>query len=352
MIYGAYGYTGKLLVEEAVERGHRPILAGRNETPLLQMARATELDYRVFGLESARHIASQLSDVELVLHAAGPYTQTAAPMRQACLMAGVHYLDISGEVHVMEETFAQDALARQQGIVLIPGVGFDVVPSDCLALYVGSQLEGATDLKIVLSAGGGYGMGLSGGTIKAGFEIGARGGLVRRDGVLKSFRFGKGAEDVKLDGFEGLALPIPWGDLSTAYRSTGIPNITALITLPRPVVLASRYTGMLWQPLMQFKPVRRLAQQAVDLVYHRKSTNLAGPDGKMRIWAQARNPAGQEAAAWIETVEGYVYTAKAGVLAAETVLAGDLSGALSPAQAFGPDFALQVEGTRRYHLQP
>ncbi|MCB9454253.1 MAG: saccharopine dehydrogenase NADP-binding domain-containing protein, partial [Anaerolineaceae bacterium] len=148
MLYGATGYSGRLLAEEAIRRGHQPLLAGRSEEKLQPLAESLGLEYRAVPLDDAEALTRAVSRVALVLHAAGPFMQTSPPMLAACLSAGTHYLDITGEIPVLRNIFTFDEAARERGIALISGVGFDVIPTDCLSRYVADQVSGATTLEL------------------------------------------------------------------------------------------------------------------------------------------------------------------------------------------------------------
>src|SRR5262245_9289082 len=130
MIYGATGYTGRLMVAEALALGLAPVLGGRDEAKLAGMAHELGLEYRVARLADSGRLGKALSDVQVVLHAAGPFSETAAPMVDACLRTGTHYLDITGEMVVIEALAQHHAEFRRHGLMLMPAVGFDVVPSD------------------------------------------------------------------------------------------------------------------------------------------------------------------------------------------------------------------------------
>jgi short subunit dehydrogenase-like uncharacterized protein len=346
MIYGAYGYTGELVAEEALRRGHRPVLAGRSAEKVGALAQRLGLEGRVVVLGDREGLRAALADVSLVFHAAGPFVHTSDPMIRACLAAGVHYLDITGEVPVFENTFVYDKLAEARGITLMSGVGFDVIPTDCMARYVAEKLPGATDLELAVTAIGHA----SAGTTKTMVELLPQGGRVRRQGKLVPYPVGLGARKVRFPHREHTVVPIPWGDLATAYRSTGIPNITTYMAFPRRVVQVMPFVAPFARAFLALTPLRRLAQRSIEYT-------VAGPDearretGRSYVWARASK--GEVAAqAWLETLEGYQFTAVAGVRVVERVLAGVQPGALTPAQAFGADFVMTIEGTRRYDYLP
>ncbi len=224
MIYGANGYTGELIAREAVKRGERPVLAGRNAAAIEPLARELGLEWRAFDLARP-----DLSGVQLVLHCAGPFMHTSRPMVDACLAAGVHYLDITGEIAVFEAVFRRDAEARQRRVTLLPGVGFDVVPTDCLAAQLHAELPDANELWLAFFTRSG----VSRGTLRTMIEGAGLGGAIRRDGRIKVVPQMYDVQEIPFTSGPKLAMTIPWGDISTAYRSTGIPNIRVYSSQPK-----------------------------------------------------------------------------------------------------------------------
>ncbi|HEV3204582.1 MAG TPA: saccharopine dehydrogenase NADP-binding domain-containing protein, partial [Gemmataceae bacterium] len=225
LIYGASGYTGALIAREALGRGHKPILAGRNAGNVAKLARDLGLDHRVFSLASASAIDEGIKGVRAVLHCAGPFFHTSQPMVAACLRNTIHYLDITGEIQVFEACAARDQEAKRAGIMLMPGVGFDVVPSDCLAAHLKRRLPSATALALGFFSKGG----LSRGTATTMTENIHRGGAVRKGGVLTPVPAAWKTRTIDFGAGPMPAMTIPWGDVSTAYHSTRIPNIEVYI---------------------------------------------------------------------------------------------------------------------------
>ena len=346
LLYGAYGYTGRLIAALAVERGHRPVLAGRDAGQLAAVAGETGLDSVVVGLDDPVALDRALADVPLVLHAAGPFSQTSAPMVQACLRTRTHYLDVTGEIAVFEALAARDDDARQRGITVLPGVGFDVVPTDCLAAHVATQLPGATRLQIAIRALSSA----SHGTAQTAVEQMGTGGAARVAGRIVDVPAAHHQIAVDFgDGRPRTCTAIPWGDVSTAFHSTGIPNVTTYAALPETavrVMKASRYLG----PVLRSSPVQSLLRAAV-------SRAVSGPSdadrqrGRSFAWAQVTDGAGGQATAVWSGPEGYALTADAALRSALAVLEGRAEvGFQTPSLAFGPDFALEPEGTERRDL--
>jgi short subunit dehydrogenase-like uncharacterized protein len=343
MIYGSYGYTGELVAEEAVRRGHRPILAGRSRKKLLPIATRLGLDWIAVDLYNARALAEAVAQVDLVFHAAGPFIHTSDAMVRACLAAGTNYVDITGELAVFRNTFAHDQAAAKRGIALISGIGFDVISTDCLAEYVANQVPNASELELAIAVTGR----VSSGTIKTMLELFPQGSQMRLDGKLVPAHWGKGAKQVAFSHKELTVIPIPWGDLETAVQTTGIPNITTYMALPRNIIRLLRWTSPVGQMLLRLSSLRLGYQKWAE-------KTIRGPDAETRqtrrsyVWARAAGHKGNEAQAWLETLEAYQFTAVGGVRCVERILEERPKGALTPALAFGADFVLQIRGTQRF----
>lgn len=332
MLYGANGYTGDITAREAVRRGHRPVLAGRNREQVEALARELGCEARVFDLDRI-----DLSGVDAVLHCAGPFAYTSAPMVQACLDAGVHYLDITGEIGVVEAVFARDEEARRRNVLLLPGVGFDVVPTDCLAAMLHARMPDANELWLAFHTRGG----VSRGTMKTILDSIGDGGAIRRDGRIVRV---PALFDVRTIPFESgprTAAAIPWGDIATAYRSTGIPNIRVYRAASEGMIRRTRRFARV-APLLRFTPVKRLLQAYVG-------RTMTGPtaeqraSGNVELWGRVANARGEEATMTLRTGEGYDFTVRSSLAAVERVVAGlGKSGALTPSQAFGPDFVHNI----------
>ena len=342
MIYGANGYTGELAAREAVRKGLSPILAGRNAESVGRLARELGLQSRSFSLDDAQGTAAELYGVKAVLHCAGPFVHTSAPMVAACLATGAHYLDITGEIPVFETVLARGEAARKAGVALIPGVGFDVVPSDCLAARLARALPDATELVLALYPEGGS---ISRGTMKTMIESLPHAGAIRKDGRIVPVPVAFDALEIDFGGRTGKrwAMTIPWGDVSTAYHSTGIPNIRVYSGTPPATIRRMKRLAPLL-PLAGWGPVKRLALRWVD-------KKVTGPSeamretGRVHLWGEAKNAAGRTVTSTVETPEGYRFTAVSAVESAERVLAGKVQpGAWTPSKAFGPDFVTELPG--------
>jgi short subunit dehydrogenase-like uncharacterized protein len=342
LLYGANGYSGGLIARMAGERGLRPILAGRNRIEVAAVAAALSLEHRIFGLDDPAVLDEGLRGVSAVLHCAGPFSRSARPMAEACLRTRTHYLDITGELTVFESLHLRDAEAKAAGVMLLPGTGFDVVPSDCLAAHLKARLPSATSLRL-----GFQGVGrLSRGTATTMVENLHRGGVVRRGGVLtpvpaafktRVIDFGRGPTP---------AVTIPWGDVSTAYHSTGIPDIEVYMASPFRLRMLSRIAQWLG-PLTASSAVQGFAKRRIR-------SGPAGPTdaerarGRSFLWGEVEDAAGQRRVSRLEGPEGYTLTALTALRIVARVLGEDAPpGFQTPSRAYGKDFILEIDGTSR-----
>jgi short subunit dehydrogenase-like uncharacterized protein len=345
LLYGANGYTGRLILERALLLGLRPRLGGRDAEAVGTLASAHGLEHRAFALDDARALTAALTEVPVVLHAAGPFSKTAVPMAEACIRTGTHYVDITGEIEVFERLHEMTERASAAGVMLLPGAGFDVVPTDLLAAHLKRRLPDATRLLLAFYARGGS---ISRGTLTTMIENLDRGGAVRRDGRIvrvptawrtRTIDFGFGTRPVD-------ATTIPWGDVATAYYSTGIPDIEVYASstaLQRRLLRATR-------PL---KPLLGLGivQSALKAVVRARVT---GPDELRRrtavslIHGQATNAAGASVVSRMRAPEGYTLTAMTAVEIVRRILTGAVkSGFQTPSLAYGADWILELEVVER-----
>ncbi len=338
MVYGAYGYTGRLVTALATERGELPILAGRDEKRLRQLGQVFELEHRAFELSDPDALRAGLEGIDVVAHCAGPFSATAPAMVEACLETSTHYLDITGEVEVFETILARDKDAREAGVALIPGAGFDVVPTDCLAAALARALPSATRLDLAIKVDGG----ISPGTAKTALQSLGSSGLGRVGGVIAPVPAARRRRTVPFADGRSRSLAVTWGDVSTAFHSTGIADITVYASLPPamlPMVALSELAGSaVTRPLVQG-------------VLRRAAGRLPGPSAKIRaksrgqVWGEVSNDEGKTVSGTISTLNSYDVTADAVVRIARRLGAGTVEpGAHTPSGAFGADFVRELDG--------
>ncbi len=344
LIYGANGYTGELTARFAVERGLHPVLAGRNAAELEALANRLDLEYRIFGLDETEVMERALSSVDAVLHCAGPFLHTHKQMAEACLRTATHYLDITGEIAVYSALSDMDVEAKDKGVMLLPGIGFDVVPTDCLAAHLKRRLPTASHLALAFRIIGPAQF--SRGTGKTAVEGLGQPGYVRKDGVMspvphlsksRVIDFGDGPIEVPR---------ITWGDVFTAYHSTGIPNIEDYFVVPlmvRSLLTMSRHL----RPVMSWAPVQMVLRRII-------AAGPPGPTDEERdkthtvVWGEVEDDQGITATSRLSGPEGYTFTVLASLAAIQRVILGDApAGYQTPSSAYGADFVLEIEGVVR-----
>lgn len=328
MIYGANGFTGRLVAALAVARGHRPVLAGRS-AEVASVAATLGVASRVFDLEDAPRVRKAITGCRVVAHCAGPFSATSRPMIDACLAAGAHYVDVTGEIDVFEAAGLRDDEARAAGVVICPGVGFDVIPTDCIAATLAEVLPGSTHLALGFDTASG----LSAGTARTTLEALPQGGRVRREGRIVTIPLGSRTRTIDFGRGPRHAIAIPWGDVATAFATTGIPNIDVFVPLPRVAAVALRVLN----------PIRGLAGLPnVQRFLQSLAGRVAGPDAHARagsptwVWGEARDASGRRAVARIRTANVYDVTAHGVVMAVEHLLGRDgIGGFFTPARLMG-----------------
>ena len=341
MIYGASGYTGAVIAEHARENNASlslPFLAGRDEEKIKPLAQRLGLQWRIFDLNNAEQLKAELHDIDLVLHCAGPFSATSAPMVDACIATHTHYLDITGEFKVLEAIKARSADAKAAGCSLIPAVGFDVVPTDCLANMLHKRLPDASHLEMAFCGKGGA----SPGTMKTMIEMLGEGGYIRRNGEITQVAAAFKQKIITFSHATHWCMTIPWGDISTAFTSTGIANIEIYTAVPKRAAKIVRWANPLLG-IMRFKAIQHMLKAEVG-------KRVRGPDkqsresGSMHLWAKVTNDKGEVREACLDVAEGYEFTVMSALAAVQRVLEGGIAtGTLTPAQAFGEDYVLSFD---------
>ena len=344
MVYGATGYTGRLIAAEAVRRGLAPVLAGRDAARLARLARPLNLESRAVGLDDRQALVRALDGIGVVLNAAGPFAGTSGALADACLAAGVHYLDVTGEIPVFAALHARDAEARARGVLLMPGVGFIVAPSDCLAAHVAGRLPSARRLRLGISGS----RLVSRGSARTLASLVSEGVQVRRDGRLallpgggleRAFDFGRGPRP---------CLAVSWADVYTAALTTGIPDVEVYLEVEaweRAAFLGSR----MFAPWYRAPLGRALLEAQVRLLPEGPTAAERARSRRVLV-AEAEDGRGRRVRSRLHTPEAYTFTATTAVEAAVRALRGEAraaAGFQTPAQAYGADFVLGFPGVVR-----
>lgn len=346
LLYGSTGFVGDHITQLAIQHGLPIVIAGRNPIKVKAQAEKWNVDYRVFTLDDADGMDKTLKEFKVVLHCAGPYLFTAKPMLESCLRSGTHYLDLTGEFPVYSLEITYDAEAKSRGVMILPGVGFDVVPSDCLALHLKNRLPGATHLSLAYQSAGPAG--LPPGTANSMVQMIPYGNRIRKNGKILSP--GKRVEHRWIDFGQGpvLATQLPWGDVFTAYYSTGIPNITdyaAMEESQRKQWILSQYI----RPLFKIPAMRNFIRRR--LKSGPTAEELAAT--RTHVWGEVTDDHGNRAVSRLHGPDaGVIWTSEIALAVVQKVLAGELkAGFQTPAKMYGADFVLEYEKVTREDLE-
>ena len=343
MIYGANGYTGELIAQLAKEEGDSPILAGRTREKVGPVGEDLGLETRVFAVNDVEATKGALEDIDAVVNAAGPFSVTSEPMVDACIATGTHYLDITGEIAAFEAIFKRHDEAAAAGVALIPGVGFDVIPTDCMAAMLFEALPDATHLELAFGGEGG----VSRGTLRTAVEGIPYGGWIREGGKFKSVPSGWKTREIPFSRGPRDAVSIPWGDLSTAFRSTGIENIITYAAFSRSAIRWTRRMDK-WRGILGSRPAQALLKKMIRM-------RPPGPDVETRthgycdVWGEVQNANGDRVSGTLTTPEAYRFTALGALAALRRVVEVE-PGAWTPSKAFGSDFVQSISGVEVHDL--
>ena len=344
LLYGAYGYTGRLAAELAAAKKLDVVLAGRNKDALAALGDRLGLPTRVVGLDDPKRLSEVLKDITCVVHMAGPFATTSPPMLNACLATQTNYIDITGEIEVFEAMWSREDEIKRAGITVVPGAGFDVVPSDCLAGYVAGKLERPVSLIIALR-------GLesaSQGTLRTAIRQVSKPVLCRRAGAIVALDdrsprwidFGSGDEP---------CVPVSWGDVATAFHSTGVGNITVYFRRTK-LLRSVDILGKLFGPLLRSRIGQRgLAAIVRSLPEGPSQSERNGHRGT--IWAVAIDCSGRSFKASLSTPDAYDFTANSALEISSRISSLPTAvGLVTPSQAFGADFVLSLPGCSRMDI--
>jgi short subunit dehydrogenase-like uncharacterized protein len=352
LIYGATGFTGRLIVQEALKQGLRPIVAGRNQKLVEDLAKRLGLEARVFSLEGPQpEVVRALEGVGVVVHAAGPFVFTSKPMVDACLKAGIHYVDITGELPVFDAIYARDAEAKAANVALVPGGGYDIVPTDCLALFATQQVDAPVELRIAIHGN----TDPTSGTMKSMLEQMANPEVrVTVDqGVRKPCPLGSDVRTFTFGKRSLSTLHAPLADLAAAPRTTGVSTVGTYLSMPPRAIAAARRWGWLGQRLLRVGFIKSYARQWAENKFRGPSV-VQQSDSRSYATVQVTNQAGKSRSYGLTLPEPYALTAMTSVGLALRLLDSSHprpAGALTPAQLMGADFILTLPNTERYEIQ-
>jgi short subunit dehydrogenase-like uncharacterized protein len=337
LLYGATGYTGRLIAEHLAAKGIDLVLAGRDTERLRGLAQHLGLDWRAFDLSSAPVIEAALDDIDVVLHAAGPFKDTAAPMMRACLASGAHYLDLAGEWPVFVHAMTLDEAARKARVMMMPGVGLTIAVTDCLLALALRRQPDAVKLRLGVS----WPEVITRGTMVTAANYIGPDVLTRRHGRLESipagtlthaFDFGAGLRE---------ASAVSWADVVTGQHTTGVGDIEVYSELNWAQRLSYR-TSSVAMAITGAGPWRAAGGTLAAMWPEGPSAETRSRAGFVMV-AEAIDPWRRVTRVRMRTLDGYTASVITAGAAVERVLAGGASpGFQTPARVFGADFIFDL----------
>jgi short subunit dehydrogenase-like uncharacterized protein len=344
VLYGANGYTGELIARLSKAYGLRPLLAGRNKEAIHTLAIELDLEYVIVDLNDFAALDNLLKGQQLVIHAAGPFSRTATQMVEACIRNQVHYTDINGDISCFELVKLYDKQAKAANCMLMPGVGFDVVPTDSVAKKITETQPTTTALQLAFAT---IGSSISHGTATTMAEKLGEGGAKRKNGKIVPTPLGENGMYVDFGKKQLFVMSIPWGDISTAHHTTGIQNIETFYTV-KPSVFKWMKFQKYFNWLLRLDLIRNIVKKKID-------QRPAGPNEKMRkegislVWGKGTNDNGESKIIRLQGPEGYTFTAHSSLIIAKEILHGNWkAGYQTPAGQYGSDMVLKVPGVSFY----
>lgn len=335
LIYGATGYTGKLCARELVRHGLEPILAARGKH-VQQTAETLGCRSAIFDLKNEALLLKNLRGVELVINLAGPFSMTQNPLIKACVTAQCHYLDIAGEVEEVRSAFLFDSQAKNAGLMVMPGAGFGVVPTDVAAKLVSEVLPDASQLTLAYATEGGA----SRGTLKTVLNSINATGYRRLNHTLVPARPAEASLDFTVAGKKFTAVYNPWrADLFTAGLSTNIPNIETYAVFPGFVVRMMKGRGLWLRDLILNRLLRFLPEGPSEKQLRKGATYVI---------AVAKNSDGEKRAVSVKGPEAYLFTARCLVQLAKKLLSGTYEPGFQPPSYYGKEILDKIENVEIY----
>ncbi len=341
LLYGPSGVTGRLVLAEALARGHRPVLAGRNRATLEALAAPHGLAVRAIDIGDAVGLRDMCGGAQLILNAAGPFQVTGRPILDAAIAARCNYLDLNGELGFMLEALAMDAVVRSVGITAVVGVGFGVVAGDCIAAHVASRVAAPTWLRLSVAPASGFSSPAVAASTVAALHLGGRrvadGTMIARPLADRRWR------ERLPDGNELTFAAAPLAELAAALHTTQVADIMAGTPMPGVTAAVVRLVSPLLQKALRVGAIQRLAARSTG--HAAGDTAPAAATCISRVWADAGNAGGDAAGALLVTGEAYGFAARAAIAAVDAMAGATLRpGVHTPSRAFGADFLTGVGG--------
>jgi short subunit dehydrogenase-like uncharacterized protein len=345
LIYGANGYTGKLIVDKAIKQNLNFVISGRNESKITEIANDKKIPFFIASHKSFLQNPKLLDNFDIFLNCAGPFSKTAKPIMQACIKSKTHYLDITGEIEVFQLGKLFNSEAQSSNIIICPGVGFDVIPTDCLAAALNEKLPNADELILGFES---TTKKMSPGTMSTSIESLGKGGKICKNGNVINVPLAFNSQQLDFGNGLKTMVTIPWGDVVTAGYSTGIKNISVFIPMSEEQInrlkLLSKFSWLLKTQFLQ------------NFMKNKVKKNIKGPSfeerekGKTFVWGQIHK--GHEIfEGKITTKNGYDVTVDGSLAIIQHINNNKINGGYyTPSQLCGFDLIEKLSGSSKIKI--
>jgi short subunit dehydrogenase-like uncharacterized protein len=349
VLYGATGYTGRLVVDELERRGLDYVLSGRDEAKLARLAGDRGAEARAVALDDEPALRELFADASVVISCAGPFTLAGDALVRAAIDTGTHYVDSTGEQPFIKMVFDNHgAAAERTGVALVPALGFDYAPGDCIA---GLAARGHEPLEEVVLAYAVRGFGMSRGTMRSALEIAKGGDVVYTDGDWRPTPFG--VFRANFDFPEPIGRQVmsryPSGEVVTVPHHTRTRRVVSMITArtlaPHPTLAPILPYTLPAAALTLRTPLRGVLNRAIGALPEGPA-EAERRSAEFTIVAVARGEDGAERRGVVRGSDMYGLTAVTLVHGAELMSSPgyDRAGALGPAAAYDPEAFLNFLG--------
>ncbi len=343
VLFGATGYTGRLVAEALVKRGARPLLAARNRSALEQLAgELGGLDTAVADVAQPQTVHALVERGDVLVSTVGPFLRFGGPALDGAVEKGALYLDSTGEPPFIREVFEErDAAARSSGASLVTAFGYDFVPGNlAAAIALDRAGEAATKVAVgyFLTGGGSMRGAMSGGTAASVAGVLMAPAFAHRDGRLVTERSAKRVRTFESRGRQLAGVSIGSSEHLTLPRiHPSLREVDAYLGWFGPASRAMQAMSVLGELGAVREASAKLAARFV-----KGSTGGPGPEARAKTGSLAIAEAYDAGGSLRERVElrgpnGYTFTgdilAWGAARAAEQGMSAP--GALGPAEAFG-----------------
>lgn len=348
-VYGATGFTGRLVSQELERSGADFILAGRSQEKLDALARSLDRSppTRAVTVDDGAGLRDLLDDCSTVIACAGPFTLHGEPVLEAAVATGTDYLDTTGEqpfIRLAYDTYGPRAARGNTAV--IPGMGFDYVPGDMIASLTAAGLGRLDTVRLAYATS----FQMTRGTMLSALEMIKGGDLQWKDSRLVPApqSISRGEFDFGPPLGEQAMTRYPAGEQIMLPRHLDVRTVETMLSAssiaPGPL---TDLTPMVARPagLLMRTPVRKLAGSLISRLPE-------GPDEEDRaaarftIACEVRTADGTTRRGRITGRDVYGITAALIVKGAIASACGDIepSGGLAPSQAFDPNLFLDGFG--------